>query len=199
MKSFLLLHFGLVLSLGQLTLQAQDAVNISPAIAEKAALSEWTNYGEAITLQSPVTVRELLKKQKKEKEVLLEGTISEVCQNKGCWMVVGDEKQSVRVEFKDYKYFVPWDSEGKKVRLQGKLITKGVSAAAAKHMAGEMKNSPVRTKEIKPQQSITVFMASGVAIENGSAMSEEQKEIIEGKKSAPGHEEEQEHHDGHKH
>ena len=53
------------------------------------------------------------------KQVLIEGTIGDVCQAKGCWMTVRDQDQEVRVEFKDYGFFVPYSAGGKPVRLEG--------------------------------------------------------------------------------
>jgi len=134
----------------------------------------------------------LLKNPKEfvDNEVLFEGTISEVCQNKGCWMVVGDGGEHVRVEFKDYGFFVPRESQGKKVKLQGKLSDKTISPEAAEHMASEMKDPPIKSGEVKEQQNITVFVASGVLIKGGTDIDPEQKDIIEGKKEAEGHQHE---------
>lgn len=149
----------------------------------------WRGYGSTVTMKKRTSLADALKNRTNpsSKEIMVEGTISEVCQNKGCWMVVADGKSTVRVEFKDYTFFVPWNSDGKRVRLQGKVEQKNVSAKAAKHMAGEMKSPPVKPEEIKEQQDIVVFTASAVAIEDGDELSEEQRDILEGGKEREGH------------
>ncbi|HZY10099.1 MAG TPA: DUF4920 domain-containing protein [Bacteroidota bacterium] len=151
--------------------------------------NKWTRYGSKITLKNSTPMKDLLgdKKRFGKKEILIESVISEVCQNKGCWMVLGDSDINIRVEFKDYKFFVPWDAEGKKVWVQGILSEKTIGAETAKHMAGEMKQSPIKKDEIKDQQTITVFIASGVAIEGGGEIGTEQEEVIKSTKEREGH------------
>jgi hypothetical protein len=109
-------------------------------------------------------------------------------------MVVGTEKENVRVEFKDYKFFVPYDSEGKKVKMQGTLKMKTVSAKAAEHMAGEMKSPPVNKDSLDKEQTIVYFEATGVSILTGSDISKEQQDIIDGKKEREGHQHEEHDH-----
>ena len=156
--------------------------------------ARWKYYGDKLTMQKPnLLTKKLLHDQaSRDKEMLVEGVISEVCQNKGCWMVVGSGGGQVRVEFKGYKFFVPWDSEKKKVKMQGMLKSKTIDKQTAEHMAGEMKNPPAVSRDNENEQSIEVFEASGVAILDGSEMSQEQKDIIEGKKEKEGHQ-----HEGH--
>jgi hypothetical protein len=154
--------------------------------------STWKSYGDVITLKKTTSLAEVLKNQKQfeKKEVLVEGTISEVCENKGCWMVVDAGDKHVRVEFKDYGFFVPWGSEKKKIKMQGMIETKIVSAKAAEHMAGEMKNPPVDKDKLNTDQTITVFTASAIAIKGGGQISTEQQAAIDGKKQIEGHEHE---------
>src|SRR5688572_31135707 len=53
-------------------------------------------------------------------DMKIRGVVNEVCQKKGCWMIMklnnGDD---MRVTFKDYKIFVPKDLSGKEVILDG--------------------------------------------------------------------------------
>lgn len=151
--------------------------------------SAWTSYGKKITLKSTTSLSTLVGKQASflGKEILTEGVIDEVCENKGCWMVVKNKDTFVRVEFKDYGFFMPWDSNGKKVKLQGALSEKTISKTTAEHMAEEMKNPPIAKDQIKDEQTIMVFVASGVSIEGGGKISAEQRDIIDGKKEKEEH------------
>lgn len=154
---------------------------------EGKGTTAWKTYGAELTQKEITPLAKVLKNIEKyrDKVMLVEGTITEVCQNKGCWMMVDDKGTQVRVEFNNYGFFVPWDSEGKKVRLQGTVRRKKISEKMAEHMAAEMKKPPVEMGK-KGEQEITVFIASGVAIEGGSEISEEQRAIIEGKKTKEG-------------
>lgn len=181
---FVLILSTLILWAGSTVAQTKDGV------------AAWKTYGAKFTKTKSVSLPELLENQSKflKKDVTIEATISEVCQNKGCWMVVKDGDSHIRIEFKDYKFFAPWDSEGKKVKLQGSLQEKKVSEKAAKHMAEEMKNPPIPADKISEEQTITVFVAKGISIEGGSDLPKEQRDIIEGKaknKEEEGHD----HHD----
>jgi hypothetical protein len=57
----------------------------------------------------------------KGKEFLISGTLTDVCQKKGCWMTVKDELDDtdIFVRFKDYGFFMPKDGFGRKVIAQG--------------------------------------------------------------------------------
>jgi hypothetical protein len=151
---------------------------------------EWKSYGKGVQLDKATPLKSLLEGKEKviQQEVMVEGIIKESCQSRGCWMVLEDDESSVRVEFENYGFFVPWDSKGKKVKLQGSLKEKTVSASAAKHMAEEMDKPPVQKDRIREKQTITVFLATGVAMEGGSELSDEQLEIIGGAKEHHDHE-----------
>lgn len=59
--------------------------------------------------------------ENKGKEFLISGTLTDVCQKKGCWMTVKDESDEIDifVRFKDYGFFMPKDGHGRKVIAQG--------------------------------------------------------------------------------
>ncbi len=73
------------------------------------------------------------------KTVCVEGTVRQACQKKGCWMELStaDNTTGVRVTFKDYGFFVPMDSAGKKVKLEGVVKVAELSEAKAKHYEAE--------------------------------------------------------------
>ncbi|HEY3351192.1 MAG TPA: DUF4920 domain-containing protein [Thermoanaerobaculia bacterium] len=96
------------------------------------------------------------------KTVKTEGTVSSVCQEKGCWMVLKAGDQSVRVRFKDYAFFVPKDSAGATAVLEGVFIVKTVPEATAKHYAEETPGG--RPGDIKGDQKELSFLASGVEL-----------------------------------
>jgi hypothetical protein len=79
-------------------------------------------YGDQITLKAKTSLTTILKNpdKNKGKEFLISGTMTNVCQKKGCWMSVKDEDNSeILVRFKDYGFFMPKDGFGRKVLAQG--------------------------------------------------------------------------------
>jgi hypothetical protein len=51
--------------------------------------------------------------------VKLKGVITDVCPKSGCWIVVSDGEQEIRVNFKDHSFSVPKNVAGRKVVVEG--------------------------------------------------------------------------------
>jgi hypothetical protein len=96
------------------------------------------------------------------KTVKTEGVVSAVCQGSGCWMTLKSGDRSVRVTFKDYGFFVPMDSAGATVVMEGVFNVKTISEATAKHYASETAGG--KPDAIKGDQKELSFVASGVEL-----------------------------------
>ena len=83
------------------------------------------------------TLADVLARPEAGKEVRLEGTIERVCRNKGCWLELKQGERSVHVTFEGYSFFVPKDSAGRAVALEGKVMVKDVPADEAAHKKAE--------------------------------------------------------------
>jgi lipoprotein-anchoring transpeptidase ErfK/SrfK len=99
------------------------------------------------------------------KTIQLEGKVSAVCQNKGCWMEMtdADTKTKVRI-FVDkstsgYSFTVPKDCSGKTATVEGTLVSKEVSQEEAAHIASES-NQPAPTGPVQELQ----LTATGVLL-----------------------------------
>jgi hypothetical protein len=153
----------------------------APAFAgTDAAKKDWSTYGAPITSTKPVRLDRAAAKHLNQ-EILVQGKISDVCSNKGCWMTVKDGKQEVRVEFKDYGFFVPWSASGKPVKMQGVLTEKTMSPEDQEHIASEAKQGGGVGEPSKEPKKLLVFTASGVAIQGGGELPAEQQAKIGGK------------------
>ena len=122
-------------------------------------------FGKPLTINKALSLQQALEQPAKyqDQQVLLEGKISDVCQMKGCWLMLSDGQRSVRIKFEGYSFFVPKDSRGKKVRAQGRLVQETLSAEMAHHYAAEqsIKSDP---SAIKGPERVVTFEAVGVAI-----------------------------------
>jgi hypothetical protein len=95
-------------------------------------------YGSPRTLTSaPLTVEQATSDANVGQTLAVRAPAAEVCQHKGCWMVLTEGSRSIRVTFRDYAFFVPKDIAGKTVVVEGVLSRRLLSADEAKHFDEE--------------------------------------------------------------
>jgi hypothetical protein len=142
------------------------AGHVSTSATSAAAPDD--TFGGTITIPrtNSVTVSDAIKKtQLHAKPILVRGTINDVCQRRGCWLMVTDGVEEMRVTFKDYAFFVPTDSDGRNVFIEGVVTEEEISEGAAKHYASEsMTADSASVDAIKGPQKIVTMVASAVAI-----------------------------------
>lgn len=140
-----------------------------PANASGGKLDEklYTHFGAGVTAGDTVAMPQALARpaEYSGKPVRVSGEIGEVCQVKGCWMMVGDASQKIRVRFKDYGFFVPKDSAGRQVVMEGLLEEKEISVEQQKHYLEDAGKKEEAAQVTAPRKELT-FLASGVAIRN---------------------------------
>jgi len=101
------------------------------------------------------------------KNIKIEGKITSTCPEKGCWMKVNINKDTLLVRFKDYGFFVPkMGSEDKSVVVNGKISIDTLSINQLKHFAEDAGMTMAEISLItKPKITIS-FLADGVIIKN---------------------------------
>jgi hypothetical protein len=76
-----------------------------------------------------------------DKKVLLTGVVRASCLKRGCWMEIRPVEDragdSMTVRFKDYEFFVPLNSRGATVTLDGIVNIKKLTAAEVAHLEEE--------------------------------------------------------------
>ncbi len=153
MKKVFILAFVMIAGLA---VQAQD-----PKSAEKGV-----TYGEGTTADGSIAVSDLESKAKDNKyEGKVKGKVTEVCQEKGCWMKLEKGNgETVMVKFKDYGFFMPKDIVGKEVVLEGEATVKEVSVKQQQHYAKDAGKSEEEIKKIKKAKKELQFVAKGVLV-----------------------------------
>jgi hypothetical protein len=145
----------------------KEATVATPAdgAANGAATDSVATFGAPVGSSPALPLDALFGKPEKfsGKTVIVEGTVSEVCQNKGCWMTMQHDGKEMRVRFKDYAFFVPKDSAGKHARIEGVFKVENVPAAEARHYLEDAGKKEEAAKITEPVPSLT-FMASGVEL-----------------------------------
>lgn len=145
-----------------LLLLALAAAVAAPALASDP---QGKHFGAAFTDAKVVPLADVMADLEKfaGKTIKVEGTIKDVCQNKGCWLVVTDGEREMRVTFKDYGFFVPKDSRDRKVVLEGTVATKTLTEGAARHYAEES-GRKVDPASISGPQEVVTMVATGVEL-----------------------------------
>lgn len=93
------------------------------------------------------------------------GTVTEVCQEKGCWMKIKPANGDlIMVKFKDYGFFMPKNIVGKTVVLEGDASIKETSVDMLRHYAEDAGKSRAEIKKIKKPKRELQFVAKGVLV-----------------------------------
>lgn len=124
-------------------------------------------YGDAIEESGAISVAKLVS-QVEENGIYdgkIVGEIKDVCTNKGCWLTMDlPSGESMRVTFKDYGFFVPTNSQGFPIVLEGVATFTETDVETLKHFA-EDQGKPQEEIDaiVSPKKEIT-FEATGVVI-----------------------------------
>jgi len=126
-------------------------------------------YGEKITEEKVVSINqmhiELLSNGSFQGKV--SGEIKEVCVNKGCWMTLSlPDGNLMRVTFKDYGFFVPTNSHGYQVIVEGIAEKSVTDIATLRHYAEDAGKSKEEIEAIQADEESFTFEATGVIISN---------------------------------
>ncbi|MCF8230302.1 MAG: DUF4920 domain-containing protein [Bacteroidales bacterium] len=127
------------------------------------------SYGELITTDHAVPVAELktLMKDTDSLPIKLKGEIVANCQNSGCWMDLKiDEKDELKVTFKDYAFFIPLDSKGKIAYIEGFAKKEIIPVEKLRHYAMDEGKPKSEIEKITEPKMAYTFEASGVLLKD---------------------------------
>ncbi|WP_052632001.1 DUF4920 domain-containing protein [Pseudoxanthomonas suwonensis] len=124
-----------------------------------AHAGEPVRYGEPLPDTAAVPLSEALAAfdQHAGKQQRYSGRITQVCQAKGCWIVLEDNGQTARVMFKDHAFLIPKDSSGH-AEAVGVLSRKELTPEQLEHLREDSKGLEVSPVEYR-------ILAEGVEIE----------------------------------
>lgn len=138
---------------------------------EEIEAVELVSFGKEITADYAISKKEMAEKFEAMNvgdtlEVKFTGEIGEVCQKKGCWIKVPlDEGKTSFVKFKDYAFFMPFNSAKSKVILNGKAFKSEVSVEELQHYAKDAGKSEEEIAKIVEPKVTYSFLADGVLLE----------------------------------
>lgn len=125
------------------------------------------HYGAIIEEDQVIPSTELvsLVQEKGTFEGKISGEINEVCTKKGCWFVMDlANGETMRVTFKDYGFFIPTNSQGFPIVMEGIATITETDVDTQRHYAEDQGKSKEEIEAITaPKREIT-FEATGVVI-----------------------------------
>ncbi|MCB9207249.1 MAG: DUF4920 domain-containing protein [Ignavibacteriales bacterium] len=84
-------------------------------------------YGNEITLTGKTPISKIMENPDEfvGKKVLVEGTIVDVCEKRGCWINLESDKEfeSMRVKVNDGEIVFPMEEKGKKALVEGEVYS----------------------------------------------------------------------------
>jgi hypothetical protein len=135
--------------------------------AQESGEKEQMYYGEKITPKKAMKFKKLYKKMRKTdgmNDVKVRGTVTSVCQAKGCWMTIAEGDKEMFVKFKDYGFFMPKDIDGREVIMEGTAYREVVSVDELRHLAEDAGKSKEEIAKITEPKEELQFLAHGVIL-----------------------------------
>jgi hypothetical protein len=163
MKNLLILFCGLLLTFISCKTEKKET-----AVEKESAKVEYASFGAKISQDGALTKEQALEKYATMNvgdtvNVKFATKINEVCSKKGCWMKVPvSDAEEVMVRFKDYGFFMPLDSNGKEVIIEGKAFVQETSVEDLKHYAEDAGKSKEEIEKITEPKKEMAFLAHGV-------------------------------------
>lgn len=140
-------------------------------VTETVETNATGNFGAAVEESNVYSIAQMFEtlEAKGDFEGKVVGEIKEVCAHKGCWMTVElPDGQLMRVTFKDYGFFVPKNSMGYPVIMEGIAKRSITDVASQKHYAEDAGKSKEEIDAITSDKEEYTFEAAGVIIKENA-------------------------------
>ena len=144
----------------------EEAAAETPAVPSEAAIDQSTDgshYGAAFTVNKVTPGSTVLESpaQYVDKTVRLSGTVSDVCQKMGCWMVFSDGSKHMRVTMKDHSFAIDKQASGASCEVEGQVIVKAIDPEVVAHYASEgNEGAPVPENQATDNKSYELVATS---------------------------------------
>ena len=167
------LFFGcFVLIISLLACQKAEETNLVTTyeVVGEAKMVEG-NYGDLVEEKKVMTLVSLIDAVEASGSFTgkVSGKIKEVCTSKGCWFSMElPNGSSMRVTFKEYGFFIPTNSQGFPITMEGVAILKETDVATLRHYAEDQGKTKEEVAAIQTPKREISFEASGVLIKSRS-------------------------------
>ena len=101
---------------------------------------EWIHYGAEFEATETVSATDLLAAPQDHMDGIIrvvDARITDVCQTRGCWLVIAEGDQNMRVFTRDHAFVVDMGSAGSTCELEGTVVSEEVSTEFVEHLEAE--------------------------------------------------------------
>jgi hypothetical protein len=142
-----------------------EAAAVAEAPAAEVDADGWKHWGEDFKVEEITPASALLADPAsfQGKSLRVEGKIGEVCQAKGCWMVIADGEKTMRVMMKDHAFGVDKDIASQDCQIEGTVTVRELDPEFIEHLASESEN-PEAMPEKHNAQDGKVYEFEAVAV-----------------------------------
>jgi hypothetical protein len=123
---------------------AQATAQAPAAQATAAQARSKVSYGDPVSTKNQlVSLSDLLKNPSAyaDKTIRTEGVVTAVCQGRGCWLELGDDRGMAHVKLGAHKFFVPKSSSGQHAVVEARVmpqVDKGHCEMEAEEQTGKV-------------------------------------------------------------
>ncbi|MGD0678345.1 MAG: DUF4920 domain-containing protein [Polyangiaceae bacterium] len=103
---------------------AEAAKPTAGAAGPSAPTTSVSSFGSPIAERETLSLGDIARSPAAYRGKLLatHGTVTRVCQERGCWMAIQDDSGSATVRMHGHGFFVPTTSTGKRARVEGTVV-----------------------------------------------------------------------------
>lgn len=125
-----------------------------------------TSFGAKTTAENAIEVDQLSAKLagKKQVDVKIKATVTEVCTKEGCWIKIKGTNGNIMVKMKDHKFLVPLVLNEKQVIIDGVAEEKVTSVEMLKHYAEDAGKTKAEIDAIKEPKKEVTIQAKGILV-----------------------------------
>ena len=131
--------------------ETQEAIP-AETTKEKIEVTDLEQFGGEFTIEAAIPAGDVFADPSKyvDQKIRIIGKVSDVCQKMGCWMVITDNDQHMRVTTKAHEFFVAKDGSGSICDIEGTLVKKEFSEKIAEHYKSEQsEGAPIPKAEVE--------------------------------------------------
>jgi len=129
--------------------QAPAADDAPPAEATAEETPSVQHFGGDFTVETVTPASDLLSDPTSwvDKTVRVEGKVTDVCQKAGCWLVITDDTNHMRVRTKDHGFAVDKAGAGSTSQIEGLVVALPLNPEDVAHFASESSKDAVMPED----------------------------------------------------
>ncbi len=134
--------------------------------AAPAAADGWRYFGQPMTVEVVTEAATLLAAPQDfvDKTIRVEGRVTDVCQQAGCWMVIAEGDQSMRVLMKDHSFSVDKNGTGATCQVEGTVVAHALDPEVVAHLESESSDVAGMPEKNAVDDMVYELQATGVAL-----------------------------------